>query len=475
MDTGLLGNFDPAQLQQLMQQFGATEAEKKDANKQALFALGFGLLGGRRGQEMATIGHAGMGAMQYRQQVLDDMQKQKFASIHNAAGAIGLQDKLLAMQEQQQYRNYKPKVAGSMPAASSPPAPSGPPPISADYGASQMPPPGAPAQSPASIAPAPQQSQQYDPAAQLLAEIQQAHTAYVETKNPLFLQQRNAAIKEWQSMREKIGEPKVGMVNGKAAFTRYGDYGSQQNVAGVTPPPEFMTIDRGGSSDVVNKYNLPSAGQSFGKTMSPDSIASNQVALGHLALARRADARAADNENSGQVVQGEGGFYRVPKKGAAVPVPAADGSQLQTPMPATIKEKVALNNVTLGKIDAGLNALDAYPGAFGLANLAGDTVRQRTDPKGVMARAAIADIAGQKIHDRSGGNVTIGEAKRLEPYVPNVTDKPETVKIKLQGLRREYAAMQQELAGGKSISEVAGAVRGGAGGKIVRFQDLSVR
>ena len=98
MDTGLLGNFDSAQLQQLMQQFGATEAEKKDANKQALFALGFGLLGGRRGQELATIGHAGMGAMQYRQHVLDDAQQNKMRGM---AGGVAMTQFVQAQQDRQ--------------------------------------------------------------------------------------------------------------------------------------------------------------------------------------------------------------------------------------------------------------------------------------------------------------------------------------------------------------------------------------
>ena len=49
MPMGLLGSgLDPDQLQQLMAQFGATDADKQSADKQALFALGFGLLQGRR-------------------------------------------------------------------------------------------------------------------------------------------------------------------------------------------------------------------------------------------------------------------------------------------------------------------------------------------------------------------------------------------------------------------------------------------
>jgi hypothetical protein len=123
--------------------------------------------------------------------------------------------------------------------------------------------------------------------------------------------------------------------------------------------------------------------------------------------------------------------------------------------PAALQEKLAQNKVTLGKIDKALLAVDAYPEAFGLQNVAGDTLMQRADPKGVAARAMVADIAGQKIHDRSGAAVTVGETARLKPYVPNVTDSPPTVKKKLELFRAEYAAMQQAINSGASIDQAA--------------------
>ena len=70
--------------------------------------------------------------------------------------------------------------------------------------------------------------------------------------------------------------------------------------------------------------------------------------------------------------------------------------------------------MTLTQIDRAMQMVDQHPQAFGMANLAGDAVRQRDiplvgDPEGVDARAIVANIAGQKIHDRSGAAVTIGE------------------------------------------------------------------
>ena len=141
-----------------------------------------------------------------------------------------------------------------------------------------------------------------------------------------------------------------------------------------------------------------------------------------------------------------------------------------TDLPGSIVEKLAQNNVTLTQIDRAMQMIDQHPQAFGMANLAGDAVRQRDipligDPEGVDARAIVANIAGQKIHDRSGAAVTIGEMERLKPYIPNVTDNAETVKKKLTLFRQEYAQVQQELAQGRSLaSMIAGGRQAGATG-----------
>lgn len=86
---GLLDDgIDPAEIQKWMAQFGATAADQKNADKQAAFALGFGLLGGRKGNELATIGQAGLGAMGARQSYLDNAIKERGANIGQALNAI---------------------------------------------------------------------------------------------------------------------------------------------------------------------------------------------------------------------------------------------------------------------------------------------------------------------------------------------------------------------------------------------------
>jgi len=94
-----------------------------------------------------------------------------------------------------------------------------------------------------------------------------------------------------------------------------------------------------------------------------------------------------------------------------------------------------------------LAAAQAYPSAFGPSNIIGDFAKQYTDPKGVQARAAVADIGSLKIHDRSGTAVTAMEFPRLKPFIPNMTDKPDVVKDKLDNFRKTYADIQAEIAG----------------------------
>lgn len=134
-------------------------------------------------------------------------------------------------------------------------------------------------------------------------------------------------------------------------------------------------------------------------------------------------------------------------------------------VPAATLREMAQNEVTLSKIDAALGSIKANPDALGLMNYMPDAIRQRQDPKGVETRAMVADLAGQKIHDRAGASQTVMEVARLRPYIPNQEDNPETATKKLHMLRREYQQLQHELASGKSLAEVVRA-RGGASGSF---------
>ena len=114
-------------------------------------------------------------------------------------------------------------------------------------------------------------------------------------------------------------------------------------------------------------------------------------------------------------------------------------------IPANIAKAYTENSTALRKIDSALSEVDKYPDAFGLQNLRGDAISQRVDPKGVTARAIVADIGSLKIHDRSGAAVTAAETPRLLPFIPNVNDNAATIKKKLALFRKEYAAIQSDI------------------------------
>jgi hypothetical protein len=140
-----------------------------------------------------------------------------------------------------------------------------------------------------------------------------------------------------------------------------------------------------------------------------------------------------------------------PEEKAAYGIPADQAAQIGPdgritpvgerlkPVPIPVVQALTGNNSGLATIDRALEALQAYPGAVGMANFLPDLIRQRQDPQGVNARATIADIGSMVIHDRSGAAVTAAEFPRLAPFIPSATDSPETVRSKLLQLREKLA------------------------------------
>lgn len=135
--------------------------------------------------------------------------------------------------------------------------------------------------------------------------------------------------------------------------------------------------------------------------------------------------------------------------------PIYGGIGPKTPeMPASMIQAMAQNEVTISNIARAKQLVLESPQAFGAMNYLGDDIAQRRDPKGVSARAVVSDIGGQRIQDRSGAAVTVGEMERLRPYIPKVTDTPETIIKKLEEFERVYKQIQEELAQGRSLADV---------------------
>ncbi len=120
---------------------------------------------------------------------------------------------------------------------------------------------------------------------------------------------------------------------------------------------------------------------------------------------------------------------------------ADSGGPPGRPIPSGVVQELAENDRSLATIDEALAALEADPRALGVKAYVPQVILNQMDPKGVAARAAVADIGSLEIRERSGAAVTAREAPRLKPFVPLPTDDAETAKTKLRRLR---AAIQQE-------------------------------
>lgn len=163
------------------------------------------------------------------------------------------------------------------------------------------------------------------------------------------------------------------------------------------------------------------------------------------------DARSREQIEAGktQIVQSDAGPLMVNMKTSqSKAVIGPDGQPVGPKLkdiPAPIRKTMMENDASLRKVNDALAAIKEYPDALGVKNYLGDTVRQRSDPKGIKARALVADIGSLKIHDRSGAAVTASETPRLKPFIPSATDDYETVVKKLGLFSKEYNAIQADL------------------------------
>lgn len=435
MADGLLG-IDPgtlSQLQALMGQLGPSEQEKRAARAQAAILAGLGMIATPKGREWQTLPRAAAaGVMDYNQQ-LRDLGDDRLKRLQLAQALGKYQQQQQAQAQQQQYLKGMQDIF-----AGGPPSPT-------NMGMPSLAPTNANA-----------------------AELAQRQAAAGTTSEAD--KYRKAAVQ-------------AALRGDSETAKRYADIAKQMDPEFSTTPVQFRTpegiksaliskrgdikdlphtvaekahfLDAGGRIFATDPYtgNMLPGGAAWEKSIDPSSRLSADVTLRGQDLtdarAREAAARGrwTNDLDRGVQVNMDTGETR-PMTAGGAPI----GPKPQ-PMTGAVQQQVASNAVTLAKIDRAMDVADKYPGAFGMQNYLGDPIMQRFDPKGVEGRALVADIAGQKIHDRSGAAVTVGEAERLKPYVPNVADDAATVKKKLALFKREYEAMQAELLGGRSLAE----------------------
>ena len=185
--------------------------------------------------------------------------------------------------------------------------------------------------------------------------------------------------------------------------------------------------------------------------MTPDGAASNENARANIGIARERLNIERERAIQGRstVVQSDAGPLAFnTRTNQATPIIGPNGQPVGPKLrdvPGTMRKTLFENDAALRKVEDALKAVGDYPEALGVSNYWGDTIRQRTDPKGVPARALVADIGSLKIHDRSGAAVTASETPRLKPFIPAATDDVETVKKKLGLFRDEYSAINGDI------------------------------
>jgi len=108
------------------------------------------------------------------------------------------------------------------------------------------------------------------------------------------------------------------------------------------------------------------------------------------------------------------------------------GKGATKPIPDNINLAILKNDQNIKSLQNTINLLAKNPDAVGVKGYMPQAVLNRKDPKGVDARAGIADIGSLVLHDRSGAAVTASESPRLMPFIPLITDDIKTATKKLK-------------------------------------------
>jgi hypothetical protein len=149
-------------------------------------------------------------------------------------------------------------------------------------------------------------------------------------------------------------------------------------------------------------------------------------------------------------VPGQPGTFRPQAGGPADPVQAKALAQAKAradakPIPPGREKEMTDNLGAIQQVDRALALLEdrpdsiGGPGSIAAANIPGAGMLQnRIDKSGTDLRAIIANIGSLIIHQRSGAAVTASEFPRLRPFIPTISDDPETARKKLQQFRAAY-------------------------------------
>ena len=128
-----------------------------------------------------------------------------------------------------------------------------------------------------------------------------------------------------------------------------------------------------------------------------------------------------------------------------------------TPKMSTADDKkYTENKETISNIEAGLESLKKYPGAYGpIKGLLPSTVLNITDKKGIETRAIIDNITAVYRKWLTGAQMSDKERKAYERFLPAPTDTREATEAKLQAMKNSIERSNQAILSKYNISDSA--------------------
>jgi hypothetical protein len=463
-------------LEELMAGLQPNPEELRRQQRAALFTnLGAGLLSARRGQELQGASAGLLGGMNAAAHVRDDAQQQALRALQlRQAGMQYLtqeqqyNDQTMLRQQENEYQRQR--MGGGMPAASAQsPQAFG----MNDRSSGQMPTPQALPQVSSSMPPQQAMPGQQPDKRALAQKYQAAAEYWSQQSGPGAAQKAQFYSEAATKAMPQIKEQKTLTQNGQRVVVNLYTDGTHEILPDLGPDKEKAHFTSNGQlADIPrDPFDGSVIGQGVQMQLTPEQTADLPIKQANLKVAQGQLGVAQYNATKPTYDADRGGYVAPPagKGGPSfTPIP---GVQAKDNTPATLKEKIAQNNVTIKLVDEAVAAVDKNPDAFGLKNMMGSSAMARLDPEGVSARAKVANLGSQKYHDRSGANVTAAETPRLAPFIPDVNDPPGVVKTKLRGFQRESRLMNDELQSGKPLASVVQGGGSAPGGWTVKRLD----
>lgn len=259
---------------------------------------------------------------------------------------------------------------------------------------------------------------------------------------------------KYQAMAEKlnpraevVGQPfEVTDATGKPILVQQYKDGKLQTAQGFGPKREVVLQNLGGQTVAVNKSALR-GGETFQQTMTPGETASNQVALGNLAVARGGLGLRQREFDRGAFdrVETPEGFFNVPKGGGVAQPVMGPSGQLRgaggTPTEgqsnaAGYAQRMELAESILNRLPAGSQPGAGTRIAEAVPFVGGALARSGQSPATQQYDQAAQDWIRAKLRKESGAAIGADEMKQeYATYFPMVGDTPEKIAQKAEARR----------------------------------------